>query len=155
MWARPGAYHAGVSPSRTPALPDPRCFPSMTALSCLAFAMVTTSPPRLQADHCGGGRRMRSLEEFAAQKLGQLDRASLRRAAIETTRLDGLWVERNGRRLLSFCCNDYLNLTHHPAIKEAAIAAIARYGIGAGAARLVTGNHSLLAALVVRMARLT
>ena len=38
---------------------------------------------------------------------------------------------RNGRRLLSFCCNDYLNLTHHPAVKEAAIEALERYGVGA------------------------
>jgi 8-amino-7-oxononanoate synthase len=97
---------------------------------------------------------MRSLEEFAAQKLGELDRASLHRVPVETTRLDGLWVLRNGRRLLSFCCNDYLNLTHHPAVKEAAIAALSRYGVGAGAARLVTGNHPLLTELESRLARM-
>jgi 8-amino-7-oxononanoate synthase len=97
---------------------------------------------------------MRSLEEFAAQKLGELDRASLHRVPVVTTRLDGLWVLRNGRRLLSFCCNDYLNLTHHPAIKEAAVAAIFRYGVGAGAARLVTGNHPLMAELEGRLARM-
>ena len=50
----------------------------------------------------------------------------------ETTRMDGIWVLRNGRRLLSFCCNDYLNLTHHPAVKEAAIAALWRHGVGSG-----------------------
>src|SRR5439155_15388787 len=38
--------------------------------------------------------------------------------------------------------------------KEAAIAALARYGVGAGAARLVTGNHPLLAELEDRLARL-
>ena len=97
---------------------------------------------------------MRSLEEFAAQKLGELDRASLHRVPVETTRLDGLWVLRNGRRLLSFCCNDYLNLTHHPAVKEAAIAALSRHGVGAGAARLVSGSHPLLAELEGRLARL-
>jgi 8-amino-7-oxononanoate synthase len=97
---------------------------------------------------------MRSLEEFAAQKLGELDRASLHRVPVETTRLDGLWVLRNGRRLLSFCCNDYLNLSHHPAVKDAAVAAVSRYGVGAGAARLVTGNHPLLAELESRLARI-
>ena len=97
---------------------------------------------------------MRSLEDFAAQKLGELDRASLHRVPVETTRLDGLWVLRNGRRLLSFCCNDYLNLTHHPVIKEAAIAALSHYGVGAGAARLVSGNHPLLAELEGRLARM-
>jgi 8-amino-7-oxononanoate synthase len=68
--------------------------------------------------------------------------------------LDGIWVERNGRRLLSFCCNDYLGLTHHPAIKEAAIAATRRYGVGSGASRLVSGNHPLFAELERRLARL-
>ena len=45
---------------------------------------------------------MRSLDDFAARKLGELDRASLHRVLVETDRLDGIWVERNGRRLLSF-----------------------------------------------------
>src|SRR5690348_14111512 len=97
---------------------------------------------------------MRSLDQFATRKLAELERASLRRALVETDRVDGIWVERNGRRLLSFCCNDYLNLTHHPAIKAAAADAIMRYGAGSGASRLVTGNHPLFAALETRLARL-
>jgi 8-amino-7-oxononanoate synthase len=63
-------------------------------------------------------------------------------------------VVRNGRRLLSFSCNDYLGLTQHPALKAAAIAAIERHGVGAGASRLVTGNHPLYAELEGRLARL-
>ena len=97
---------------------------------------------------------MQSLDDFAARKLGELDRKTLHRTLVETDRLDGIWVERNGRRLLSFCCNDYLNLTQHPAIKEAARAAISRYGVGSGASRLVTGNHPLFGELEGRLARL-
>ena len=97
---------------------------------------------------------MRSLEEFATGKLGELDRASLHRVLAETDRLDGIWVDRNGRRLLSFCCNDYLALTHHPAIKAAAVEATQRYGVGSGASRLVTGNHPLFAKLERRLAAL-
>ncbi len=97
---------------------------------------------------------MQSLDEFAIAKLAQLERSSLRRALVDTTRLTGIWVLRNGRRLLSFCCNDYLNLTHHPAVKEAAIAALRSYGVGAGASRLVSGNHPLLGELEARLARL-
>ncbi len=95
-----------------------------------------------------------SLEEFARTKLAALEAASLRRALVETARTDGVHVERRGRRLVSFCCNDYLNLTHLPALKEAAVAAIARYGVGAGASRLVTGNHPLFAELERALARL-
>jgi 8-amino-7-oxononanoate synthase len=97
---------------------------------------------------------MQSLDDFAAQKLAGLDRANLRRVLADTTRLDGVFVERNGRRLLSFCCNDYLNLTQHPALKTAAVAALSRYGVGAGASRLVTGNHPLFAELEGRLARI-
>jgi len=97
---------------------------------------------------------MQSLDEFAIAKLAQLERSSLRRALVDTTRLTGIWVLRNGRRLLSFCCNDYLNLSHHPAVKEAAIAALRSYGVGAGASRFVSGNHPLLGELEARLARL-
>jgi 8-amino-7-oxononanoate synthase len=97
---------------------------------------------------------MRSLDDFATGKLNELERANLRRRLVDTTRLDGIWALRNGRRLLSFSCNDYLNLSQHPAIKAAAIEALQRYGIGSGASRLVTGNHPLFAALEARLARL-
>jgi 8-amino-7-oxononanoate synthase len=96
---------------------------------------------------------MRSLDEFAATKLAELERGSLRRALVDTTRVTGIWTLRNGRRLLSFCCNDYLNMTHHPAVKEAAIEALRSYGVGSGSSRLVTGNHPLYAALEARLAR--
>jgi len=96
---------------------------------------------------------MRSLDEFATAKLDELQRASLRRTLVDTTRVTGIWTLRNGRRLLSFCCNDYLNLTHHPAVKDAAIEALHTYGVGAGASRFVTGNHPLFAELETRLAR--
>jgi 8-amino-7-oxononanoate synthase len=96
---------------------------------------------------------MRSLDDFAAAKLGELERRSLRRALVDTTRVTGIWALRNGRRLLSFCCNDYLNLTHHPAVKEAAIEALRLHGVGAGSSRLVTGNHPLFGELEMRLAR--
>src|SRR5919198_2239824 len=97
---------------------------------------------------------MHSLDEFATAKLGELQRASLRRALIDTTRTPGIWVLRDGRRVLSFSCNDYLNLSQHPTVKAAAIAAIEQYGLGSGASRFVTGNHPLYAELEARLARL-
>jgi 8-amino-7-oxononanoate synthase len=95
-----------------------------------------------------------SLDQFAQAKLDDLQRRHLRRALAETLREDGIWVERAGRRLLSFSCNDYLNLTQHTAIKQAAKAAIDQYGVGSGASRLVTGNHPLYAQLEARLSRI-
>ncbi|HMF06531.1 MAG TPA: 8-amino-7-oxononanoate synthase [Methylocella sp.] len=97
---------------------------------------------------------MQSLDDFAARKLAELERGSLRRSLFDSLREEGPWVLRDGRRFLSLSCNDYLNLTHHPAVKAAAIEAIARYGTGAGASRLVTGNHPLYGELEARLARL-
>jgi 8-amino-7-oxononanoate synthase len=97
---------------------------------------------------------MRSLDQFAKDRLQQREAQSLRRAIAETEPSDGIHVTRGGRRLLSFCSNDYLNLTQHPAIKQAAKAAIDRYGAGAGASRLITGSHPLYAELEERLARL-
>jgi 8-amino-7-oxononanoate synthase len=95
-----------------------------------------------------------SLDNFAADKLAALEAKQLRRRLAETERADGISVIRNGKRLLSFSCNDYLNLSQHPEVKAAAIAAIERYGVGAGASRLVTGNHPLYAELESRLAKL-
>jgi 8-amino-7-oxononanoate synthase len=95
-----------------------------------------------------------SLEEFAAAKLAALSQKSLRRDLVETTRTAGAIVRRNGRPLISFSCNDYLNLSTHPAIIEAAVAATRLYGVGAGASRAVTGNHPLYAELESRLATL-
>ena len=95
-----------------------------------------------------------SLTAFARTKLAALEARGLRRVLVPTHRLDGLWIERNGRRLLSFSCNDYLNLSHHPAVKAAAVAAVETYGAGSGASRLVTGDHPLFTALETRLAAL-
>jgi 8-amino-7-oxononanoate synthase len=96
---------------------------------------------------------MQSLDGFAGDKLAALERAQLRRMPVVTRRA-GIWVERDGSRLLSFSCNDYLNFSQHPQVIAAAIDAIKRYGVGAGASRLVTGNHPLYDELETRLARL-
>lgn len=58
----------------------------------------------------------------------------------------------DGREALLLCSNNYLGLADHPALKEAAIRAVERYGTGSGAARLVSGNMELHEALEARIA---
>jgi 8-amino-7-oxononanoate synthase len=97
---------------------------------------------------------MQSLDAFAGEKLAALDAKSLRRRLKPTRRHDGAIVERDGKRLISFSCNDYLGLSHHPAVRAAAAEAALNYGAGAAASRLVTGDHPLLSDLEKRLARL-
>lgn len=53
----------------------------------------------------------------------------------------GAHVTIDGRRVVSFCSNDYLGLAADPALVAAAHTAIEQCGIGAGAAHLITGHH--------------
>lgn len=97
---------------------------------------------------------MQSLDAFAGEKLAALDAKSLRRRLKPTRRHDGAVVERDGKRLISFSCNDYLGLSHHHVVRAAAAEAALNYGAGAAASRLVTGDHPLLGDLEKRLARL-
>ena len=96
---------------------------------------------------------MPSLEHVAQAKLAEMESERLRRASVPTTRGPGAIVWRGGRKLLSFSCNDYLGLSQHPTVKQAAAAALLEHGTGAGASRLISGNHPLYADLEERLAR--
>lgn len=95
-----------------------------------------------------------SLDEFAEQKLASLKQRNLLRTLTETERLGPVEVMRGGKRLISFSCNDYLNLSQHPDIKAAAVEATEKFGVGSGASRLVTGNHPLFGELETKLAKL-
>ncbi len=49
----------------------------------------------------------------------------------------------DGRPVVSFASNDYLGLTQHPAVLEAAHRALDRWGAGSGSARLIVGSRPL------------
>jgi len=93
-----------------------------------------------------------TLDRFAREKLDALEAQALRRRLIETDRREGAIAFRDGRRLVSFCCNDYLNLSQNETVKRAAIEATETYGVGSGASRLVSGNHPLFRTLETRLA---
>ncbi|MDD5618498.1 MAG: pyridoxal phosphate-dependent aminotransferase family protein [Candidatus Omnitrophica bacterium] len=76
-----------------------------------------------------------TIREFK-QKISYPDIPTLESAADVETNI-------NGKKVLLFCSNNYLGLANHPAIKQAAIAAIDRYGVSTCASRLVAGNTLL------------
>lgn len=46
-------------------------------------------------------------------------------------------------RVINFCSNDYLGLSKHPKVIERASGILRKYGVGAGASRLVSGNFRI------------
>lgn len=64
-----------------------------------------------------------------------------------------LFVDAEGRLLLSFASNDYLGLSREPALRQAAIAEMERSGVGAGAAPLLGGERPAHQALAADLAR--
>ena len=95
---------------------------------------------------------MSSLDTFATERLARIEADGRLRQPRPTRPLGGAGALQNGRRLVSFSSNDYLGLREAPAVRAAAIEAIAEFGTGAGASYLVTGNHPLYARLERQLA---
>ena len=64
----------------------------------------------------------------------------------------GPQVQLGGRNVLLLCSNNYLGLADHPRVREAAAEAAMRWGAGAGASRLVSGNMAPHRGLEARLA---
>jgi 8-amino-7-oxononanoate synthase len=58
----------------------------------------------------------------------------------------------DGKPVLLLCSNNYLGLADHPKVREAAAEAAMRWGVGAGASRLISGNMKLHCRLEERLA---
>ena len=83
---------------------------------------------------------MLNLNDQLRDELAQLQRAGLSRQFRVVQSAQGPYVSLNGRDVLNLSSNDYLGLANDPLLKDAAAAAVGRWGVGAGASRLVCGN---------------
>ncbi|MBM5782173.1 MAG: 8-amino-7-oxononanoate synthase [Pelagibacterales bacterium] len=68
---------------------------------------------------------------------------NLYRKLVKSDIVDAVIVKRGKKKFISFASNDYFGLSQKLQVKKAAIEAIKKYGVGAGASRYVTGNNSL------------
>ncbi|MFC1803469.1 aminotransferase class I/II-fold pyridoxal phosphate-dependent enzyme [Thermoproteota archaeon] len=59
----------------------------------------------------------------------------------------------DGCEVLVLCSNNYLGLTTHPKLKQAAIDAVKKYGVGSGAVRAISGNMDVHVELEERLAK--
>jgi len=63
------------------------------------------------------------------------------------------WCKVDDKKVLMFCSNNYLGLSNHPRLKEAALKAIKTHGVGSGSVRPIAGNMDLHIELEKRLAR--
>jgi len=84
--------------------------------------------------------------------LAALERAGLRRSLRPISGAQGPRVMLDGAEVLLLCSNNYLGLADHPRVRRAAAEAAERYGAGAGASRLISGDMELHRTLEKRLA---
>jgi 8-amino-7-oxononanoate synthase len=86
---------------------------------------------------CG---KMNSFDNELNLRLTAFREQNLFRELRRVDSAQGPRIEIGGKTFLNFSSNDYLGLANHPALKQAAIKAIEKFGVGAGASRLVCGS---------------
>ncbi|MBI9019856.1 MAG: 8-amino-7-oxononanoate synthase [Verrucomicrobia bacterium] len=62
-------------------------------------------------------------------------------------------IDIDGKEILNFSSNDYLNLAHHPHVVDRSRQALEKYGVGATGSRLVTGTLPIHEELEARIAK--
>ncbi|HST54629.1 MAG TPA: 8-amino-7-oxononanoate synthase [Solirubrobacteraceae bacterium] len=86
------------------------------------------------------------------QRLQELERLGLHRRLRLISGPQGPRVLLDGKPVLLLCSNNYLGLADHPRVREAAAEAAMRWGVGAGASRLVSGTMTIHRRLEERLA---
>ena len=89
------------------------------------------------------------------KRLDDLRSAGLHRRLRLIEGPQGPRVTLDGNEVLLLCSNNYLGLADHPRVRQAAADAAERFGAGAGASRLISGNMSLHDRLEKRLATFT
>jgi 8-amino-7-oxononanoate synthase len=86
------------------------------------------------------------------ERLAELERLGLHRRLRLVSGPQGPRVLLDGKPVLLLCSNNYLGLADHPRVREAAADAAMRWGVGAGASRLVSGTMTIHRRLEERLA---
>jgi 8-amino-7-oxononanoate synthase len=86
------------------------------------------------------------------ERLQELKELGLYRRMRMISGPQGPRVVLDGKPVLLLCSNNYLGLADHPRVREAAADAAMRWGVGAGASRLVSGTMTVHRRLEERLA---
>ena len=87
------------------------------------------------------------INSYVNKKLKEISRNNQIRKIHDVRRKPKNQITINGKNAISFSCNDYLGLSLNRSVIKASEAATKKFGVGAGASRLVTGNNYLYSLL--------
>ena len=88
-----------------------------------------------------------NINTFIEKKLKEFSKKNQLRKIFNVRRFKSNVIDIKNKKKISFSCNDYLSLSLNKEVINASLAAIKRYGVGAGASRLITGNNFLYSEL--------
>jgi glycine C-acetyltransferase len=81
--------------------------------------------------------------EFLKEKIEELKKQGVYRKLPIMSSASGAEVILNGKEVINLSSNNYLGFANHPRLKKAAIEAVEKYGVGAGAVRTIIGNMDI------------
>ena len=94
------------------------------------------------------------INSYVNKKLKEISRNNQLRKIHDVQRKPKNQITINGKNAISFSCNDYLGLSLNRSVIKASEVATKKYGVGAGASRLVTGNNYLYSLLETKIKKL-
>lgn len=92
-------------------------------------------------------------ESWLTQQLENLKRDNLYKTPRILSTPAGGRVKMDGREVINLSSNNYLGLANHPKVRQAALEAIERWGVGAGAVRWIGGTMEVHDELEKRIAK--
>lgn len=81
--------------------------------------------------------------EYLQEQLDDMKKEGVFRELIPLESKQGSKVTIKGKRVIQLSSNNYLGLTDHPRLKEAAIKAVEEYGVGTGSVRTIAGTLTM------------
>ena len=94
-----------------------------------------------------------ALKDHLSTQLQEIDEAGLfKRERIITTPQDAVIQTTEGKEVLNFCANNYLGLSSHPRVLEAAHKALDSHGFGMSSVRFICGTQDIHKTLEAKIA---
>ncbi len=90
------------------------------------------------------------LDHVRGQLAEITDQGLYKRERVITTP-QGAWVDADGRRVINLCANNYLGLSNHPEVVEAAAEGLRTHGFGLSSVRFICGTQDIHTELEARI----